>query len=236
MNQLNRMIAENQNSGRKLFVFSAEQRLFDTVSPEDVAAVLKEKQFGAISLICTDSIGDCLKLAEKLTGRLQMPVILETTFHKVLKYGIAAFAKAAADAGISGVRVPDLPFEEQGQLAVYLLDEDGPFLIREITPSSGDRIIQNMQFARGFIWCSSEGNLEFLTGLQGDPLVFYLYAVEAAAALPVLLDFSSKYFGGLESYLSSADGAIVGKDLIERFHREGYSLQLIKDYCSRFCR
>ena len=137
-------------------------------------------------------------------------------------------------AGISGIRIPDLPFEEQGQLAVYLLDEEGPFLIREITPASGDRIIQNMQFARGFIWCSSEGNMEFLSSLQGDPLVFYLYAVEAAATRPVLLDFDSRYLSGLESYLESADGAIVGKELMDVFRREGYSSKKLKEFCSRF--
>lgn len=235
MNQLNKIIEENQTAGRKLFLLRMEQNILETAPVEEMISVLKEKKFGAISLICTGALADCMKLSESLTGSLQMPVVLETSFHRILKFGIAEFAKAAADAGISGIRVPDLPFEEQGQLAVYLLDEDGPFLIREITPASGDRIIQNMQFARGFVWCSSEGNLEFLSGLQGDPLEFYLYAVEAAATRPVLLDFDSRYLADLANYLDSADGAIVGNELIDSFHREGYSLQFLKDFCSRFC-
>ncbi len=235
MNQLNQIIAKNQDTGSKLFMLRMEQNILETAPVEEIIPVMKEKKFGAISLICTGNMSDCMELSKRLTGSLKMPVVLETSFHRILKYGIAEFAKAAADAGISGIRVPDLPFEEQGQLAVYLLDEDGPFLIREITPASGDRIIQNMQFARGFVWCSSEGNLEFLSRLQGDPLVYYLYAVEAAATRPVLLDFNSRYFANLGNYLDSADGAIVGGELIDSFHREGYSLQLLKDFCSRFC-
>lgn len=233
MNQLNKILADNQGAGKKLFVFCMEERLMEAAPLDEIAAILKEKGFGAVCLICTGSIINCMEISRKLTGKLQLPVVLETDFHKVLTFGIAEFAKAAAAAEISGIRIPDLPFEEQGQMAVHLLDEDGPFLIREITPASGDRIVQNMQFARGFIWCSSEGNTEFLSGLPGDPLVFYLYAVEAAATRPVLLDFDSRYLGNLGNYLDSADGAILGKELMEIFCREGYSAQKLKDYCSR---
>ncbi|MGN0293403.1 MAG: tryptophan synthase subunit alpha [Lachnospiraceae bacterium] len=234
MNHLSRILTDNQDTGKKIFVIRMEQNILETAPLKEAVSILKEKKFGAISLICTGLLTDCLKLAKELAIERQMPVILETGFHKILKYGIAEFAEAAAAAGISGIRVPDLPFEEQGQMAVYLLDEEGPFLIREITPSSGDRIIQNMQFARGFVWCSSEGNTEFLSALQGDPLIFYLYAVEAAATRPVLLDFGSRCYGNLQEYLASADGAIVGNDLIDSFRREGYSSRLLSEFCGRF--
>lgn len=234
MNQLNQVMNQYRKTDKKLFVMRMEQSIFQTAKPDELVPILKEGGFGAISLICTDRLEECLKLAESLTVPWKLPVILETDFHWILKMGIADFAKAAAQAGVSGIRVPDLPFEEQGQLAVYLLEEEGPFLIREITPASGDRIIQNMQFARGFIWCDREGNVQFLSELQGDPYVFYLYAVEAAATLPILLEFNSRCLGDLENYLNSADGAIVGNDLMDRFHKEGYSSKALREYCSRF--
>lgn len=234
MNQLNRVMERYKRAENKLFVMRFEQKTFQTATPDEVVSILNESNFGAISLICTDGLKDCLALSGTLAIQLKMPVILETEFHKVLKYGIANFAKEAAQNGISGIRIPDLPFEEQGQMAVYLLEEDGPFLIREITPASGDRIVQNMQFARGFIWCSNEGNVEFLSQLKGDPHVFYLYAVEAAATLPVLLEFHSRCYGDLENYLVCADGAIVGNDLMDHFRREGYSSKALREYCSRF--
>ncbi|MDO5410684.1 MAG: tryptophan synthase subunit alpha [Lachnospiraceae bacterium] len=234
MNQFNQMIKQYQEENRKLFMLRMEQNVFQSAVPAAAASILKEEGFGAVNLICTDSLEKCLELAGIFTHRLDLPVVLETGFHKILKYGLAAFAKKAAEAGISGIRVPDLPFEEQGQLAVYFLEEEGPFLIREITPASGDRIIQNMQFARGFIWCSSSGNMEFLSSLEGDPCTFYLYAVEAAATLPVLLDFNTNSYEEVEKYLPSADGVIAGNNLIDRLRREGYSSQLLREYCHSF--
>lgn len=233
MNQLNQMIEQYQKNQKKLFVMRMEQQNFQTAVPEDVVSILKEEGFAALSLVCNGSLKDCLKLTAQITDK-EMPVVLEAAFHKILRYGLAEFARDAASAQISGIRVSDLPFEEQGQLAVHLLDEEGPCLIREITPASGDRIVQNMQFARGFIWCSKEGNVDFLSALDGDPYVFYLYAVEAAATRPVLLDFGSRCLGELENYLDFADGAIVGTDLMAVFSKEGYSSSALKEYCGRF--
>ncbi len=233
MNQLNQMLEQYQEKKTKLFMMRMEQSVFQTAEPEEVASVLKESQFAALSLICTDALSDCITLAAKLTHQ-GIALVLEVGFHKVLRYGLADFAKDAAHAGISGIRIPNLPFEEQGQLAVYLLDENGPCLIREITPASGDRIVQNMQFARGFIWCGKEGNVDFLSALDGDPYVFYLYAAEAAATRPILLDFGSRYLGELENYLDFADGAIVGTELNQTFSKEGYSASALKEYCGRF--
>lgn len=76
--------------------------------------------------------------------------------------------------------------------------------------------------------------MEFLSGLEGDPLFFYLYAVEAAATRPVLLDFGSRHYCNLQEYLASADGAIVGNDLMDSFRREGYSSRLLSEFCGRF--
>ena len=109
---------------KKLFMFCMEERLMETAPLEEVVSILKDKGFGAVCLICTGTISNCMEISKKLTGQLEMPVVLETDFHKVFTFGISEFAKAAADTGISGIRIPNLPFEEQGQMAVHLLEEE----------------------------------------------------------------------------------------------------------------
>ena len=145
----------------------------------------------------------CLKMAAGIKG----PVILEVCFHKVFCYGLAAFASDLQAAGLDAVRVPDLPYEERGQLAVHLLDLEGPFLISEITPASGDRIMAITQYARGFVWCSGRGVPGKLRELPGDPLEFYLYAVDAACPVPYVLDFPGMTENRLTTYAEAAEGA-----------------------------
>lgn len=234
MNQLNAVFQSNQKSGTKLLTLRLEQQALRDIDLHQVSELLHTSGIEAISLICTGSIQECLDLAKQFAKMEGIPVILETDFHKVFRMGTAAFAKAAAESCVSAVRIPNLPFEEQGQLAVYMLDEEGPFLVREITPASGDRIVQNMQFARGFIWCSNQGSIDFLSGLPGDPYMFYLYAAEAAATQPVMLEFGSRNREELEAYLDLADGAIIGDDLAEDFRSNGFSMEALETYCQKF--
>ena len=233
MNPMIEKLQHLEKENKKLFCIKLSEKILDNEIIQSQIQILKNSAIESVCLICSHNLQLCLDSAAQYV-QAGFCVILETGFHPVFRYGIPAFAQAAAKAGISGIRVPDLPFEEQGQLAVYLLDEDGPFLIREIAPSSGDRIVQNMQFARGFVWCSNAGNMDFLSQLPGDPLQFYMYAVEAAAVLPVLIDFGKNSREQLNDYLDSAAGAIIGSELIERFERGGYHPAAFGEYCSRF--
>lgn len=233
MNQMIERLQCCERDNRKLFCIRLPEKILDKANIQSQIEILKKSAIDGVCLVCSHNLQMCLDAAV-LYVQAGLSVILETDFHRIFRYGIPAFAKEAAKTGISGIRVPNLPFEEQGQLAVYLLEEDGPFLIREITPSSGDRIVQNMQFARGFVWCSSAGNMDFLSQLSGDPLQFYMYAVEAAAVLPVLLDFGKNSREQLDVYLESASGAVIGNELMERFEREGYQPAVLDEYCSRF--
>lgn len=233
MNRLIQLLNNNQLSGEKLMIMRLNQSLIPVSEISSAAQILKENGFEAVCLVCDDDMDFCLKSAAEFAAN-DISVIFETDFHKVFLYGIPAFARQAAASSVSGIRVPNLPFEEQGQLAVYLLDEEGPFLIREISASSGDRIVQNMQFARGLIWCTNQGNLDFLSGLDGDPYMFYLFAADAAATQPVIIDFGSKCRADMENYLETVSGAVVGSGLAEQMQSAGYSADVLKSYCRQF--
>ena len=233
VNRLIQLLDKNQSSGEKLMIMRLNQSLIPVQEIESAVQILKESGFRAVCLVCDEDMEACLKSAAEFAAK-DMSVILETEFHKVFLYGIPDFARQAAASSVSGIRVPNLPFEEQGQLAVYLLDEEGPFLIREISASSGDRIVQNMQFARGLIWCTNQGNLDFLSGLDGDPYMFYLFAADAAATQPVIIDFGSTCRADMESYLEVVSGAVAGSGLAEQMQSCGYSADVLKSYCGQF--
>ena len=91
-----------------------------------------------------------------------------------------------------------------------------------------------MQFARGLIWCTNQGNLDFLSGLDGDPYMFYLFAADAAATQPVIIDFSSTCRADMESYLEMVSGAVAGSGLAEQMQSCGYSADVLKSYCGQF--
>src|SRR5579862_2735109 len=72
-----------------------------------------------------------LELAARITARVATPLLLMTYYNPIFSYGLAHFCEVAADAGVAGLIVPDLPPEEaevleaaaasHGQALVYLV-------------------------------------------------------------------------------------------------------------------
>ncbi len=69
-----------------------------------------------------------------------VPIIFMMYYNTILHYGIKEFADKCKNAGVDGLIVPDLPFEEQDELADALGDDGKTILIQLVSPVSGDRI------------------------------------------------------------------------------------------------
>lgn len=62
-------------------------------------------------------------------------------YNTVYHYGLDAFAAMCAECGVDGLIIPDLPYEEQGELKAALENVSGaPILIQLVSPVSKERI------------------------------------------------------------------------------------------------
>jgi tryptophan synthase alpha chain len=77
-----------------------------------------------------------------------------TYVNPVFAFGPDAFMANCRDAGIDAVIVPDLPFEEKGELKPYC-EKHGVALISMIAPTTGARIAMIAREAEGFIYVVS---------------------------------------------------------------------------------
>jgi len=234
MNILDEMFSAAEQSGKKIMIMRLTQSLFDTAGEQEVSEVLKANDMKLVVLNCDGNMDACLKLAGRLVREQGMDVIMESNFHKIYRYGLGNWAKASKEAGICGVHCPDLPLEEQNQLRIYLMEVEGGWILSEIDPSSGDRIVDTMETAKGFLWTIKEGNMDFLSHLPGDPYTYFLFAAEAAATLPVVLDFNINSPSDFEGYEMNMAGAVIGDALMRCFAAEGYNKNLMEAYCKRF--
>lgn len=104
----------------------------------------------------TDSIFDML---EKLRKESDIPVVLLTYMNPIYVYGTKRFMERCAQVGIDGVMVPDVPYEEKGELEQEC-KENGVALISMISLTTKDRIGMIAKEASGYIYCiSSIGEL-----------------------------------------------------------------------------
>ena len=160
-----------------------------------------------------------LELARGIGAETEAPIVLMSYCNPIFRMGAAEFARAAGEAGVTGVIVPDLPVEESDELAAELAAH-GVHLIYLLSPASTDRrIVLTADRATGFIYCMA------LTGVTGarkelDPaLPAFLARVRALTDVPLIVGFGVSRPEHLQALRPHADGAVVASALVDIINR-----------------
>ena len=158
-----------------------------------------------------------LEMLRGLREQLSMPVVLFTYSNPLLNRGPERFFSEAAEAGVSGLVVPDLPLEEAERLSP-LAAQHGLDLVLLVAPTTPEARMERIAASsRGFTYLVS------VTGVTGErstlqervgQLVTSLKRCEAG---PVAVGFG---ISGPEQVRQvrawGADGAIVGSAFVKR--------------------
>jgi tryptophan synthase alpha chain len=157
-----------------------------------------------------------LGVVEELRRETDVPIVLFGYFNPIFRYGVEAFATAAASAGADGVLCVDLPPEEAGDLraASKAAGLDLIALLAPTTPPARIRMIARA--ASGFLYFVS------VLGVTGgrDELPAELPAlverVRRATTLPVGVGFGVQTPAQAGWVAGFADAVIVGSAIARR--------------------
>jgi tryptophan synthase alpha chain len=142
-----------------------------------------------------------------------VPVVVMTYANLVLARGIESFAGQLAERGLSGLIVPDVPFEEAPGL-LGACDAAGIALVPLIAPTTPDeRLAAIGARARGFLYTVSVAGT---TGERADgDFAALIVRARAGTGVPVALGFGiGTPERALEAAEAGADGVIVGSRLV----------------------
>ncbi|MCO4745041.1 MAG: tryptophan synthase subunit alpha [Proteobacteria bacterium] len=146
------------------------------------------------------------------------PMVLMSYLNPLMRYGFEAVVRDAAEAGVSGFIVPDLPFEECSILRESA-DEAGLAVIQLVTPvTPPERLKMLTKESRGFVYAVTKTGV---TGgkVGGGSVTEMLDRVRAVSPLPVCAGFGIRSAAQIDELTGHADGAIVGSAFIEALGR-----------------
>jgi len=142
------------------------------------------------------------------------PVVLMGYLNPVERMGAEVFAQAAAEAGVDGVLMVDLPPEESSDLT-GLLDRAGIDPIFLVAPTTSESRLRHVAAAaRGFIYYVS---LKGVTGAQSlDPAALgaRLEAIRAVSELPLGVGFGIRDAATAAAVAEVADAVVVGSAIV----------------------
>ena len=161
------------------------------------------------------TLADCLACCRDTRSRFpHIPLILMGYYNPLLSYGLDRFADDAADAGLDGLIVVDLPLEEAGPLRSAAKARGMDFIFLLAPTSTEERIKRAAAVSSGFVYCVS------LTGVTGArrelsaDMSGFLSRVRAETELPLIVGFGISTREHVERATSMADGVAVGSALI----------------------
>lgn len=186
--------------------------------PTAEGPVIQDANLRALSGgVTTDKIFDMVR---RVRPQLSIPLVFMTYANVIYSYGADRFLKTAAEIGISGIIVPDVPFEEKEEFEP-ICQKYGIAQISMIAPTSHDRIRAIAEQANGFLYCvSSLGVTGTRTSITTD-IGGMVKLVKEVQDIPCAVGFGISTPEQAESMCRQADGAIVGSAIVKLIAKYG---------------
>lgn len=159
-------------------------------------------------------------LTKKLRETVTVPMVYMTYANVIFSYGTEKFAARAAEAGIDGVILPDVPYEEKEEFD-SVFSRFGIDLISMIAPTSENRIAMIAKEAKGFLYMVSSLGV---TGTRSEittDIGAMTRIVKENTSIPCAVGFGISTPEQAAKMASCSDGAIVGSAIIKIIDQYG---------------
>jgi len=254
-NRISQTFAENRKNGKKTFIaflmggdpciettekliiamYEAGVDLFEIGIPfSDPAAdgiVIQAASVRALSKGCTAD--DLFSMVKRLREKIPAPIAFLTYANSIFAYGKDRFMQNCASAGIDGVIVPDIPYEEKTELA-DVCEKHGIAQISIIAPTSNDRIEKIALASEGFLYCVSTLGV---TGIRDEirtNMTEIISKVRAVSDIPCAVGFGISTPEQARDMAQVSDGAIIGTAIVKIIGDYGQdSVEPMRQYIAR---
>ncbi len=160
-------------------------------------------------------------MAERVRAKCDVPLAFMTYVNPIFTYGTEKFMQKCQAAGIDAVIVPDLPFEEKGELQPYC-NRVGIALISLIAPTSQERISMIAAEAQGFVYCVSSMGVTGVRSQISTDAMEMVKMVKEVKDIPCAIGFGISTPEQAGQMASGADGVIVGSAIVKIVEQYGH--------------
>lgn len=178
----------------------------------------------------TDLIFD---MVQRVRGKVNIPLVFMTYANVVFSYGIERFVQKAAQIGMNGLILPDVPFEEKEEFSkvceAHKLD-----YISLIAPTSESRISMIAKEAKGFVYCVSSLGVTGERNQITTDISAMVNLVREATDTPIAVGFGISTPEQAQEMSQKSDGIIIGSTIVKLIAEYGRDcVPYVGDYVSK---
>lgn len=153
---------------------------------------------------------------ESIKNGVKIPIVLMGYLNPAFKYGMERFCRRCSESGVSGLIIPDLPYEVYIEKYADIFNRYDLCYIPLITPQTSDkRAVMLASAAKGFIYIVSSTNITGGKANIEDHSAYFLHIRELIPDKPLLIGFGIHDAVTFANACKSANGAIIGTAFIK---------------------
>ena len=157
-----------------------------------------------------------LSMVADVRAETEIPIVLFTYYNPIHRYGVERFVKRAADVGVDGVLMLDLPPEEGGDY-IAQMDVHGLDTIFLVTPTTrDDRMKLIASHTRGFVYYVSRTGVTGERDSLADEIQSKVSAICQYTDMPIAVGFGISTPEHVSEIAQYADAVVVGSAIVRR--------------------
>ena len=162
-------------------------------------------------------VKDAFIVMKRLSSEVSVPLLFMAYYNTVFRYGVEQFCKDAADSGASGLIVPDMAIEEEGEEHFYAFCKQyGLHAIQVVSPASTEeRLKKNAAIVNGFVYCTARQGITGAKDALDRTLSSYLKKMRKYFSLPIAVGFGISKKEHITALTDQADIAVIGSAVID---------------------
>jgi len=168
-----------------------------------------------------------LAMVARVRRHSNVPIVLMGYYNPVFRYGAAAFARDAAESGVDGLLLVDLPPEEAGELHPHL-QAAGIDLITLLAPTTPqERLTRLARQGEGFLYFVSMTGVTGTQKIDTAAIAAAVAEVRRESPVPVAVGFGVTTPEEARAVAQFADAVVVGSALVQVIAAHGRSPGLL---------
>jgi tryptophan synthase alpha chain len=165
------------------------------------------------------SLEDVLSLAAEIRRESDAGLIVFSYFNPVLRMGLEKFAARAAEAGVDGALITDLPVEEAGEYLGHMRKKNLATVFLAAPTSTDERLKSIAQASSGFVYAVSRTGVTGARKELPEDAQKLVRRLRKFTKLPIAVGFgisAAEQFAAVGKY---ADAAVVGSAIVQSIER-----------------
>ncbi len=182
------------------------------------------------------SLQQILEIATTIRKQTDIPIALMSYYNPIFRMGEDTFCKAAQDAGIDGLIIPDLP-PEQAQSLLEVAPKYNLATIFLVAPTSPPERMQLIaSVSTGFIYCVSVTGVTGARATLSDEVALMIAELRKHTDKPICVGFGISTPEQATQVAKRADGVIMASAIIDVYEKnigdEAKLLSAVKQFAS----